>query len=259
MPAWQQPCASARDAFCRRTLAWLAIPASCTHGYPTWEQRANGHERPAGRDRAGTRDTPHDSHPHPRECGSPELSLLEETNEFPHLAVVIGGAVLGIPDQFVYEVAQVQDKAEPVLLSSVLIFEDHSSIRVLRSEVCVLTTDEREAHWPGIIVGRRGDGAADAAAVTLRIGKAIPIDLGRLQSSDQHTTGPIRRRRNRDFLSCDHMLERLVERHFDGQLFGRLRLRCPPGPQQYAVAVGIAGGYTFREKLATLMPENLRG
>src|SRR5205814_8584375 len=101
---------------------------------------------------------------------------LRITNDFPHLAVVISGAVLRIPDQLVDEVAQVQNKAEPVLLRSVLILEDHSSVRVLRSEVCVLTTDEREVYRPGIILGRRGDGAAEAAAGTLRIGKAIPID-----------------------------------------------------------------------------------
>ena len=148
---------------------------------------------------------------------------------FPHLAVVISGAVLRIPDQLVDEVAQMQNKAEPVLLRSVLILEDHSSVRVLRSEVCVLTTDEREVYRPGIIIGRRGDGAAEAAAGTLRIGKAIPIDLGRLQSSDQHATGPIRLRRNRHSLSCDHTLERLVERHFDDQFLGRFRLREPAG------------------------------
>src|SRR5882724_178446 len=121
---------------------------------------------------------------------------LRITNEFLHLAVVISGAVLRIPDQLVYEVAQVQNKTEPVLLRSVLILEDHSSVRVLRSEVRVLTTDEGEMYRPGIIIGRRGDVAAEAAAGTLRIGKAIPIDLGRLQSSDQYATGPIRLRRN---------------------------------------------------------------
>src|ERR1700751_340654 len=100
---------------------------------------------------------------------------LRITNDFPYLAVVISGAVLRIPDQLVDEVAQVQNKAEPVLLRSVLILEDHSSVSVLRSEVCVLTTDEREIYRPRIIMGRRGDGAAEAAAGSLGIGKAIPI------------------------------------------------------------------------------------
>src|ERR1700756_1317654 len=77
---------------------------------------------------------------------------LRITNDFLHLAVVISGAVLRIPDQLVYEVAQVQNKAEPVLLRSVLILEDHSSVSVLRSEVCVLTTDEREMYRPRIII-----------------------------------------------------------------------------------------------------------
>src|SRR5262249_28287019 len=126
---------------------------------------------------------------------------LRITNEFPDLAVVVSGAVLRIPDQLVDEVAQVKDEAEAVLLGSALVFKDHSSVRVHRSEICVLTTDEREVYRTRIIIGRRGDGAAEATAVTLRIGKAIPIDLGRLQSSDQHPTGPVRVRRNRHFLS----------------------------------------------------------
>src|SRR5580692_107310 len=63
MPAWLRPCASARGAFCRRTLARPAILASCTHGYPTWERRASGHERPAGQDHAGSCGRRHGSHP----------------------------------------------------------------------------------------------------------------------------------------------------------------------------------------------------
>src|SRR6185369_3813148 len=184
---------------------------------------------------------------------------LRITNDFLDLAVVISGAVLRIPDHLVDEVTQVQNEAEAVLLRSFLILEDHSSVRVHRSEICVLATDEREMYRPEIIIGRRGNGAADAAAGTLRISKAIPIDLRRLQSADQHTTGPIRLRRNRHSLRCDHTLERLVERHFDDQFLGRFRLRSSPGPQQHAVAVRIARGYTFREKVAPLAPGNLRG
>ena len=116
---------------------------------------------------------------------------LRIANEFPDLAVVVTGAVLRIPDQLVYEVAQVQDEAEAVLLRSALILEDHSSVRVLRSEVRVLTTDKREVYGSRIAIGRRGDGSPEAAAETFRIGKAIPIDLGWLQSTDQHPTGPI--------------------------------------------------------------------
>src|SRR5215468_1510375 len=124
------------------------------------------------------------------------LLSLRIANEFLDLAVVVSGAVLRVPDQLVDEVAQVQDEAEAVLLRNALILEDHSSVRVLRSEVRVLTTDKREVYGSRIAIGRRGDGSPEAAAETFGIGKAIPIDLGWLQSADQHPTGPISACRN---------------------------------------------------------------
>src|SRR6185312_10119189 len=124
------------------------------------------------------------------------LLSLRIANEVPDLAVVVSGAILRIPDQLVDEVAEVQDKAEALLLRSALVLEDHPPIGILRAEICVLATDKREAYGSRIAIGRRGDGAAEATAVTLGIGKAIPIDLGWLQSADQYPTGPIRVGRN---------------------------------------------------------------
>src|SRR5262249_48164602 len=92
------------------------------------------------------------------------LLSLRIANDVPRLAVVVSGAVLWIPDQLVYEVAQVQDEAEAVLLGSALILKDHSSVGVHRSEVRVLTTDKREVHRARIVIGGRGDGSPHAAA-----------------------------------------------------------------------------------------------
>ncbi len=52
-----------------------------------------------------------------------DLLSLRIANQFSDLAVVVSGTVLRIPDQLVDEVAQVQDEAEAVLLSSALILE----------------------------------------------------------------------------------------------------------------------------------------
>jgi hypothetical protein len=62
------------------------------------------------------------------------------------LAVVIGLSVLRIPDHLVDEVAEMQNKAEAVVLRSALILVDHPPVGVLRARVGVLATDEREAH-----------------------------------------------------------------------------------------------------------------
>ena len=92
--------------------------------------------------------------------------------------------VFRIPDEFVDEVAEMQHKAEPIWFGGVLILVDHPSISILRSIVCVLATDKSEPDRSGIVIRRRSDGAANAAAESVCIGEAVPVNVRRLQAAD---------------------------------------------------------------------------
>jgi hypothetical protein len=136
--------------------------------------------------------------------------------------------VLRIPDQFVDEIAQMQHEPEAILGRGLLVLEDHASIRILRTVVDVLARHEREAHRPPIVFGRRRQRAADAAAVAIGIGEAIPVFVRRLEAADQHAAGPIGSRRYFHVRCRDDVLECLVRCDFAGQVHAGLRTGARP-------------------------------
>ena len=78
----------------------------------------------------------------------------------------------------------IRDGAQPIWFGGVLILVDHPSISILRSIVCVLATDKSEPDRSGIVIRRRSDGAANAAAESVCIGEAVPVNVRRLQAAD---------------------------------------------------------------------------
>src|SRR6266849_8559519 len=111
-----------------------------------------------------------------------------------------------------------QDETEMFTLRSTLIVEDHFAISVLRSLADILATDECEPYRSMVIQSRCCTGTTDAASVTLRIEKAIPIYAGRLETADKHAAGPIGIDRDGNSIRDDKAPEVRVGSHFKAQL-----------------------------------------
>ena len=92
--------------------------------------------------------------------------------------------IFRVPDNFINKIAKVQHKCEPVRPHSSFVLENHSPIGVLGSLVGVLAAHKGEAHRPRIVNRRCCDSPADAAAASLSIRKAVPIHVGRHESTD---------------------------------------------------------------------------
>src|SRR6516225_1821371 len=99
-----------------------------------------------------------------------------------------------------------------------LILKDHSAVGILSSLVGILTTHKCESHHSRIVVTRCRHCPADTAAVSVRIGKAVPIDFATLESAHHYATGPISRLRNRRFGKRDHLTEAFIFCNFQGKL-----------------------------------------
>src|SRR4029079_9424060 len=90
------------------------------------------------------------------------------------------------------EIPEVENETEAIGWRRALVLEDHPAIAIELAFVDALATDEREIDRPWIVRERRGDRPADAAAVPLCIGEAVPVDARRLEVTDQHPRRPIR-------------------------------------------------------------------
>jgi hypothetical protein len=100
-----------------------------------------------------------------------------------------------------------------------LVLVDHPAIRVLRALVDVLTTDERESNRPRVVVRGRGHRSADAAAVALLVGEAIPVGARRLEPCDEDAARPVRCFGEIRVRRRDDARERLILGDFNGQSF----------------------------------------
>src|SRR6185503_18442392 len=102
---------------------------------------------------------------------------------------VVDGAVVaclhlvGILDHLVDEIAEVQNEIELFGGGSAFIFVNHPAIGVELALIDILTTDKREVHRAGIVWQRRGDRAADPAAVAVGVREAIPVSACWLESA----------------------------------------------------------------------------
>src|SRR6188472_278212 len=107
-------------------------------------------------------------------------------------AVVSRLHFVGIFDDLIDEITEVENEPELIGGRRALILKDHPAIAVELAFVEALAADEREIDRPWIVRQRRGDRPADAATVPLSIGEAVPVDARRLEMTDQHARRPIR-------------------------------------------------------------------
>src|SRR5882757_4010273 len=89
------------------------------------------------------------------------------TDYVPYLTGVVCLAVFGVPNQLVNEVAKVQDETEFLVLRSAFVFINHSSVGVLRANVCVLTAYKRKTNRPRVIIFRCSAGPANSTAISI--------------------------------------------------------------------------------------------
>ena len=164
-------------------------------------------------------------------------------------------AVFRIPDQFVDEIAHVEDEGELVFRRGALILVDHPTISVLRAIVRVLAGHKGKVHAARIVIGRRGDRAADAAAVPVAIGEAIPIFRCGLQTAHQHPHGPVGLFQRMDIRRGHDLLKLPIGGDFGNQARALASPNIwPAAPQQNAGAVGIAGGDALWKEFAAFVP-----
>ena len=107
-------------------------------------------------------------------------------------AVVPRRHLVGIFDDLINEITEVENETELIGGRRALILKDHPAIAVELAFIEALAADKGEIDRPWIVRQRRGDRPADAATVPLSIGEAVPVDARRLEMTDQHARRPIR-------------------------------------------------------------------
>src|SRR5215831_15579984 len=100
-------------------------------------------------------------------------------------AVVPRRQLVGIFDDLINEITEVENETESIGGRRALALVDHPAIGVQLAFIDVLAADEGELDRPWIFFQRRGDRPADAAAVPLSIGEAVPVDVRGLEMTDQ--------------------------------------------------------------------------
>src|SRR4029079_16786293 len=100
--------------------------------------------------------------------------------------------LLGIFDNLVNEISEMKNEIELLRGRSTFVFVNHPAIRIESSFMDILTTDKGEVHRARVVHQRRCDRAADPAAVSVGVGKPIPVRSRRLESADENARGPVR-------------------------------------------------------------------
>src|SRR3982750_930237 len=88
-------------------------------------------------------------------------------------AVVPRLQLVGIFDDLIDEITEVENETELIRGRRALILKDHPAIAVERAFIDALATDKGEIDGPRIVRRRRSDRPADSATVPLCIGEAI--------------------------------------------------------------------------------------
>src|SRR5215471_1502426 len=107
-------------------------------------------------------------------------------------AVVPRRRLVGILDDLINEITEVENETELIGGRRALILKDHPPIGVELAFINALAADKGEIDRPWIVRRRRGDRPADTATVPVAIGEAVPVDAPRLEMTDQHARRPIR-------------------------------------------------------------------
>ena len=190
-----------------------------------------------------------------------EVAGLRAVRQARHLvdrAVVACLHLVGILDHLVDEVAQVQNEAELLGGGSAFIFVNHPAIAVELALVDVLTAHECEVHRARIAWQRRGDRAADPAAVSVGVGEPIPVSARRLEAADENARSPVRGARDRRLRVRNDPAECLILGHLDGQELACALGKRTPRPQDDAVRIGIARGDPLGIEITPLLPVDTR-
>src|SRR5215212_1268168 len=114
------------------------------------------------------------------------LAAVGNPADFVDRAVVPRRQLVGIFDDLINEVTEVENETELIGGCRALILEDHPAIAVELPFIDALTADESEIDRPWIVRQRRRDRPPDAATAPLSVGEAVPVDARRLETADQH-------------------------------------------------------------------------
>ncbi len=169
-----------------------------------------------------------------------DLATVWNSRDLVNRAVVAGLHLVGIFDDFVDEVAEVEHEIELVLGGGTFVLEDHSPIGVELAFVDVLAADEDEIHRARIIRQRRRSCSADAAAVPVGVGETVPIGSRGLESADQHARCPVGFRRDGRPSMGNDPIERFVFGDFGCEKLTSVLIVRPPSPENDAARIGIA-------------------
>src|SRR5438874_867292 len=120
------------------------------------------------------------------------LAAIRNPADVVNRAVVPRRHFVGIFDDLINEITEVENETELIGGRRALILKDHPAIAVELAFIIALAADKGEIDRPWIVRHRRGDRPADAATVPLAIGEAVPVDARRLEMTYQHACRPIR-------------------------------------------------------------------
>ena len=120
------------------------------------------------------------------------LAAIRDPADVVDRAVVPRRQFVGIFDDLINEITEVENETELIGGRRALILKDHPAIAVELAFIHALAADKGEIDRPRIVRRRRSDRPADAAAVPLSIGEAVPVDARGLEMPDQHARRPIR-------------------------------------------------------------------
>ena len=193
-----------------------------------------------------------------RDVEAPDLLAVGVADDVAQPPVVAApvGALLGVVDHLVDEVAEMQHEGELLVGRRALVLVDHAPVGVLRALAHVLAAHEREPHRPRVVRERRRARAADAAARAALAHEAVPVGL-RPAADPRRARG--RCGRPRRARACAPRRRRARRRgpRRPRRVSGTMGASPPDGrarPEQHAVGMGIARGDALREEVAPLAP-----
>src|SRR4051812_4897277 len=104
------------------------------------------------------------------------LAAIGNPPDFVDCAVVPRRHLVGIFDDLINKITEVENETELIGGHRALVFKNHPAIAVELAFIKALAADKGKVDWPWVVRYRRGDRPTDAATVPLCIGEAVPVD-----------------------------------------------------------------------------------